>query len=266
MAYQVKADVHVGAISRVDLPQKHKELPLLFMEDGAVLKLRTKRKAELLPFLEAEKNNLVLKISINKKRQILGVETLGVKSEPAPEKMPFEEYIPTVLNSEEEAKSLFSSLRRGARSESQCYNRAHIWSYESKKKHDVNSMKVFMFYTRKYIREYNFHWWFHVSPFTYIYLGEEKQERVLDFKFTRMPLPMKNWTDIFMDNNAVCPSIEKYSQYENNQQKEYCYLFKTSMFDYQPIDLKRRESTGALKTNWVNWEIKNAYRNGFGIW
>lgn len=265
LSFHINAAEIIGKISQIDYPQNQSEMPLLFMDDGSVLKITSRQKSDLLPYINAERNSSVLRISINKKRQVLGVETLGYRPTVIQKINEVEEYLPTVLNSETEAYRIFSNLRR-ARSRSQCYNRAHIWTYESKKKFNLDSMKVFMFYTRRYIREYDFDWWFHVAPFTYVGPALESSERVLDFTFTRSPVPMKTWTDIFMRNDAYCPTIKKYSEYENNQEGAYCYLYKTHMYDYQPLDLEARERSGAMKTNWVNWEVNNAYRNGFGYW
>jgi hypothetical protein len=127
-------------------------------------------------------------------------------------------------------------------------------------------MKVFLFFTSKYIRRYDYEWWFHVAPYTLTQEDEEVRERVLDFKFTRSPLLMKNWTDLFMINKASCPVVGKYSEYRQQQDREDCYLMKESMYFLQPLDLSQLEETGRGKTNWNSFEIKRAYRNGFGIW
>lgn len=174
--------------------------------------------------------------------------------------------IPTVLSSLDEVREIFKNLRRGSTSWSQCFNRAHIWAYESKKAYDLNSMKVFLFFTTKYIRRYDYEWWFHVSPYA---LTEEEggvEERVLDFRFSRSPLQVKTWTDLFMINKASCPVVGKYSEYRQNQDQEDCYLMKASMYYLQPLDLSSLEETGRERNSWNSYEVRRAYRNGFGIW
>lgn len=266
LSFQLSAAIHTGSITQIDFPKHRQELPLLFLNTGYVLKIKPEHKNDVEVYHLAKKSGATLQFLVNKKREVLGVVNLGIRAvKEIPETKTNVSYKPTVLASEEEAQKIFSTLRPRARKESQCYNRAHIWSFESKKTYKLNSAKVFMFYTRKYIREYNFHWWFHVAPFTYIGNRTDIQERVLDYKYTASPLPMKNWTDIFMQNHAVCPSISKYSQYSRNQEKAYCYLYRASMYYYQPLDLDALERTGKKKTNWIQWEIKNGYRNGFGI-
>lgn len=259
--------IHSGHISKIDISENNNEDPLIFFSDGYVFKLSSFDRKYLPDYIEAQRDNLILKVTVKHNREILAVETLGQKKLlPSSSKKIFFTFEPSVLNSEQEVLKIFNSLRKGARRNSQCYNRAHIWSYESKRNFDLNGMKVFIFYTKKYIREYNFKWWFHVSPFTYVNVNEEKQERVLDLYFSPTPLPMKKWTDLFMYNKVTCPDIQRYSDYENNQEKAYCYLYKTHMFDYQPLDLATFERQGSSKDDWVSWEIKNAYRNGFRVW
>lgn len=267
ISFQLSAAIHTGKISKIDLPQNQHELPLIFLDSGKVLKIKPENKDDLAAFYTAMRNSEKLKLMTNKKRQIVAVENLGTEEMLVSETVgKIADYEPTVMASEEDAKKLFSGLRRGARSWSQCYNRAHIWSYESKLNHSVNTMKVFIFYTRKYIREYDFDWWFHVSPFTYVAAAESREERVLDYRFSKSPLSMKKWTDLFMRNRVECTPISNYSEYENNQEKAYCYLQRASMFYYQPLDLEALENSGKTKTDWVKWEVKNAYRNGFGDW
>jgi hypothetical protein len=59
--------------------------------------------------------------------------------------------------------------------------------------------------------------------------------------------------------------ISKYSQYLNNQEKEYCFISKYLMYYYQPKDLEAYERYNAAKTFWFDWEIEEAYELGFGV-
>lgn len=258
------AATHTGSIVKIDYGEKN-ESPLLLLDDGYVLKITSKN--TLKDFERARAQGLILKFRLDKNRNVIATRTIGQvpKINYSQEENRID-YTPTVLNTLNEAQTIFKNLRKGARSRSQCYNRAHIWSYESKLSHKLDSMKVFMFYTRKYIREYNFEWWFHVAPYTYVNEGGQPTERVLDLRFAREPLHMKSWTDIFMKNDVVCPEVTKYSQYENHQEAEYCYLFKASMYFVQPLDLDNMERNGTVRNDWNSYEIKRAYRNGFGIW
>ena len=258
------AGTHRASISHIDYPVDGEKETLLYLSDATVVKLSDQKDIRF--YEEAKSEGHILKLKTDSKRHVLDAEKLPSTPSPQTMKEMPEEFKPTLLNSQAEVSQIFKSLRRNATSYSQCYNRAHIWSYESKNKFQLNSMKVFMFYTRKYIREYNFQWWFHVAPYTYVMLDGVKQERVLDPRFTKAPTEMKSWTDVFMKNKVTCTEITKYSDYSNHQEDAYCYLYKSSMYYVQPLDLENLENTGKTKETWLNYEITRAYRNGFGMW
>lgn len=251
-----------GTIHKIDYGKPD----LLLMNDGSVLKVSPKDKDMLKFYEEAIAEGDVLLFEVDKNRVIQSTEAVDSIEEVNTNARKFEKYLPTVLTSSSEVRKIFNSFRRDWSSSGQCYNRAHVWSYEAKNQFKHDSMKVFTFYTRKYIRKYNFEWWFHVAPFTYLKEGDMITEKVLDPRFAREPLSVKPWTDIFMRNKAICPVISKYSDYENHQEKEWCYLYKASMYYVQPLDLDNLERTGTTKTKFLNWEVKRAYRNGFGWW
>lgn len=261
------ASVYQGEIARIDYPRTNEKDTLIFLNDGKVLKVDESKSNSIFDLEIAKRKRSIIQFTINPDRTITHFNEVDSSQKPAHEIHSLgTSYEPTILASAEEAKTVFKGLRRGASAWSQCYNRAHIWSYESKNKFNLDSMKVFTFYTRKYIREYNFDWWFHVAPFTYVKAGEEIEERVLDPMFAKGPLKTKDWTDIFMRNKVTCPVISKYSEYENNEEASYCYLYKASMFYLQPLDLDRLERSGVTKSEWLNYEVRRAYRNGFNIW
>lgn len=239
---------------------------LIFLRSGEVLKLKSNDQFTISAIRDAIQQKSWVKFSVDEERFI---ESLQSISSPAPEGLSENQeellsFEPTVLENFDEANRIFKSFNPDYRWRSQCYNRAHIWSYESFKKFGFNSMKVFLFFTRKYIREYNYKWWFHVSPFTYVMEEGVAVEKVLDYEFIRKPYNMKDWTDIFMKNDANCPVVQKYSDYSQHEQEAYCYLFKTSMYYYQPKDLEQLETLGQIKTDWIDGEIDQAYRQGFG--
>lgn len=238
---------------------------LVLLMSGDVVKIPRGDQA-LTNLLEKAKDDKAwIEFNLDEDREILSVQSAAerIKDDShlnSPEVLVYE---PSVLNTYQEAQKIFKGLNPYYRNGSECYNRAHVWSYESLTKHGLNSMKVFMFYTRKYIREYNFKWWFHVAPFTYVMENGSPSEKVLDYFFANNPLDTKKWTDIFMYNKAECPVITKYTDYSQHEYENWCYLFKTSMYYYQPLDLEALENQGREKNNWVNWEVNNAYRQGF---
>jgi hypothetical protein len=258
------ARTHEGTISSIDYGSTADEEHHLYLSDGYVIKVPNQNRKDVKFFEDLKERKKVVRFKTDEERKIESYKVLGTaKFEPMQSLK--DEYQPTIFNSIDDAKRIFKNMKTGASSSSQCYNRAHVWSYEGKQNTNLNMMKVFMFYTRKYIREYNFDWWFHVSPFTYVQENGEQVEKVLDRYFTKGPLNMKTWTDIFMKNDVLCPSITKYTDYENHQESEYCYLYKASMYYVQPLDLENLEETGATKTKFLNWEVDRAYRN-FNSW
>ena len=253
-----------GYINHIDYGRSDVEAINLYISDGSVL-IVPGNTNKMNFYEDAHHERSTLRFTVDNERLIRSANLIKSFPEKVSKKS-FKFFDPTILSSLEEAKNIFRNLRSGSSPRSQCYNRAQVWAYESKKKYGLNSMKVFMFYTRKYIRQYNFGWWFHVAPFTYVSENGHKTEKVLDYRFTREPTPMKPWTDIFMKNKVTCPEINRYSEYESNQEKEYCYLYKTSMYYVQPLDLDNLERNAREKTEFLNYEIKRAYRNGFDIW
>lgn len=172
---------------------------------------------------------------------------------------------PSILSTEQ-VQDLFSSFRTGARRFSQCFNRAHIWAYESQKKFNHNTIKVFLFFTKKFIREHDFKWWFHVAPATYLNENSKLSLMMLDPYFSTGPNLLNEWIHRFVPKKINCREVENFSQYENEQEREDCFTIKSLMYYLQPMDLKRREMSDQTKNDWIDSELMRAYRNGFGIY
>ena len=159
-----------------------------------------------------------------------------------------------------QSQKIFRNMRRGWQNNSQCYNRAHIWSYEEFKRSGVESMKLFLFFTSRYIRNYRYKWWFHVTPMVTLTDGTW---RTLDKRYSRSPLKVKTWTDDFIYSRRSCPVVHRYSDYRNYQNAEDCYLIPVSQYYWQPRDIDRFERTGYEKTNFISSEINHAYWEAF---
>jgi hypothetical protein len=167
----------------------------------------------------------------------------------------------TDMNDEIKLGNYFNSMRRKFKRRSQCYNRAHVWAWEM----SFNKMngkrvqmgKTWIFFTRKYIREYKYKWWFHIAP----YLTLNKEIRVLDKKFTDNPEPLQNWIDEFIYSKEECKIISKYSDYRNHQTERDCFIINSSLHYWQPRDLEKAESEGVMQDRWTNSRLKAAYKN-----
>jgi hypothetical protein len=264
MALGYASDKVTGRIVYIDRGEEIDRASLIFLDDGKILK-STIEQANKLALLDLD---TIVHFNIDSNRFITSVLISNdvVKKESNKNLLPpLVNFEPTVLQNMDEATNVFKNFRRKETPWSQCYNRAHVWAYETKNRFNINTMKVFMFYTTKYIREYNFPWWFHVAPLTLVSEDGGISEKVLDPYFAKNPLTLKDWTKLFIQNRPTCPVISQYSDFQKNERDEYCYLYKSSMYYVQPIDLENFEKYGKTKTQWKNFEIKRAYRNSYGF-
>lgn len=175
-----------------------------------------------------------------------------------------QEYRPTVYSSYQEATNALQRFRRDNLRDAQCYDKAHIWSYEENYYRQSRLMKVFLFFSDSYIERYNNPWWFHVAPMGLVNMGGNIAERIMDGGFASFPLKLKLWTDIFMKNKASCKVMEKYSDYSHHPGEDDCYVYKASMYFWQPKDIEALERGASAKTQFINWEIRHAYKYGYG--
>jgi hypothetical protein len=257
------AEIYKASITRIDYSKKKSEKNLIYLNTGEVIIIPRNQIYKLPLIQKHHKTGALLKIRTSKKRLLLSFETILKRKITPGSSSEKEAYFPTIIDSQEKAEEIFKNLRDNPHSRSQCYNRAHVWVYESKQFYDINSMKAFLFFTRKYIRQYNFGWWFHVAPLALVKMGDEIEEKILDNSFTTGPTSVKSWTDLFMRNKANCPVISRYSEYELNQESNYCYIQKQSMYYVQPLDLDNLEQSGLIKNRFNKYEVNRAYRNAF---
>lgn len=238
--------------------------PELFLfENGRVGRLSEEKKSALrLTLKEAKENDSLLQIDLDERGEVRDLKILEQseknlnEDDPLPVIGPFR---PTVLRNYGEAQSIFQHLNRRHQRDSQCYNRAHIWAFEEWRRIGLQSLKLFMFFTKSYIWEYNYEWWFHVTPLTYV----GSTPVTLDRTFNRAPLTIKDWTLGFIKSRRDCPIITRYSHYEQNQMTEHCYLIPATMYFWQPRDLEAYEQTGKYKENFIPSEVNHAYWEAF---
>jgi hypothetical protein len=171
-------------------------------------------------------------------------------------------YIPTTIDSMATAKKYFKEARYNPK-DSQCFNRAMVWTYEWWRNHSLKSNKLLIFFTRSYIRRYNFEWWFHISPYVHVMDNGKVVERVMDVKYSSGPRSFKEWTDIFVNKDPECPIISNFSEYADNPYTGICYLQRTHMYTYQPADLQMYEAWNFQKDNFIMDEVRGAYLEAF---
>lgn len=168
------------------------------------------------------------------------------------------QFAPTELKSEEEAATIFKDmLNDGDKSRSQCFKRAHIWSFDMWSKLGIFSQKIFMFYTKRFAILEDFEWWFHVAPM----VVANGKELVMDGTFMDKPMEVKPWADFFMKTDKItCPVVDTYQEYEKHEWTRLCVLMKVPMYYFSPLDLENRDKEGKVKNHWVLPELQDARR------
>lgn len=215
--------------------------------------MRSMQDKEQLVKVSTDSSNLITAVKISDTNHESENDTAwATKSEP---------YTPAVVKNTNAARKIFKKMRRDYTRAGECFNRAHIWSVEEFKRSGLNSMKIFMFFTERYIRKYKFHWWFHVTPM--VYVKNLKSPRTLDRRYTSGPRQTKTWSDGFVKSKRKCKIVDKFDDFWLNQKSQDCYHIHTSMYYVVPRDIEKRDLTGIEKTEFVEREIKKAYKNAF---
>ncbi len=171
----------------------------------------------------------------------------------------------TNFESEDTLNYYFNTMRRDTRGRSQCYNRAHVWSWELYRQfyqgQRIQTGKIWLFFTKKFIRSVRYKWWFHIAP----YMNLDSNPMVLDRKFTKAPMKIDGWADQIMGQDNTCQEVYKYSDYSENQFTADCYYIKSSVFYWQPWQIEQLEEDGTQRLEWVYSELRVAYKNAIGF-
>lgn len=105
------------------------------------------------------------------------------------------------------AEQLFRSENSDVRTKSICANRAHIWSYDMKRKQNIDAGKVFIFFTNVANSSENVEWAYHVAPYVIV----DGVEMVLDSGFPGTingPITIDRWTQIFGRTTQKCKVLD----------------------------------------------------------
>jgi hypothetical protein len=240
------------------------EETLIFLTTGQVVTLDLKDIHGLGQLERGLKEKTWFRFVIEKRKIVHFEEIESPNQRDQVEKFFSAPYRPTVLSNLDEARSYFYDARYLDK-ESQCYNRAHVWAYDWRVKRNLYSSKTWLFFTRQYIRKYKFEWWFHVAPSVHVTVDGQVRERVMDIKYAKGPLKLKQWTDIFMRDNADCPVVKNYFDQADHPETGSCFVMRSSMYYYQPIDLELRDLTGQEKDRWIESEVKQAFLEAFDV-
>lgn len=247
------------------------EVPVMASEEGRVLWVDARDTALLSALSEAANLGHSVRVDFEEASGTLrGVELLdavleNVDVETGDFGYAKENFIPSVLELSS-AQTIFDAMDGRTKRNSQCFNRAHGWAYDMKTRYNVDSLKIFIFFTSRYIREYRYKWWFHVAPMVLVAANNMSVEHVMDVSFTNGPTLMRDWTDYFMQNNAPCASVNTYTEYRRNQEAQYCYLIRANMFYRSPRDLELLDTQGRQELGWNLSEVAEARRQAFRNW
>lgn len=263
-SYSVEAKLVRGKIESFNLGEENSS-HLVLLEDGQVLFLDPV-KVGILKSLKKYRDSLI-NFQIDSKQNIVSfkIETKKLEEYQSESIKNFlEVYRPTVFENEKDVYSIFYEMRDDFKENSgQCYNMAHIWAYEEFIRNGTNSTKLFMFFTTKYIRKYRFPWWFHVAPTVYFKKENSSLQRVLDRRYTTYPNTVKEWTDTFVASKRRCKKVQRYGHYNKNSQTEDCYLIETSMYFWQPRDIRLRDTESKVKSVFIKRELIHAEKEAF---
>lgn len=173
--------------------------------------------------------------------------------------LPKSKFEPTVLKNMKEAHDIFQRMRTDYQEEAQCTNMAHVWAYEEFKKNGIKTQKMFLFFTKKYIMEYRFPWWFHVAPMVTV----KNEQIILDRRYTTLPLSPDKWAEHFVLSGRTCKEIQKFSTFWNRKHRvDDCFFITGSMYDWQPRDLRLKEQ-GTVRGSFRSSDLKRAYQEAF---
>ncbi len=256
------AELYESRIANVD---RDAGITLVYLEnDGRVLRIpQVGNETTIRELEDAYRLGDNVSVSVEEEGNQDLVQILGREAAPASVEasLPFQRsgsedfddgYQASDFGTVENLQSWFYRLEYDMKQKSQCYQRAHNWAWMMWHLGGLKTQKTFIFFTKRYIREYAYKWWFHVAPVGLV----QGQMLMMDRSFTNKAIPVQNWTQLYMKNGANCPVVENYSEYSQKQEAQYCYLMFAPMYYYQPLNLEQREG-GAVVKEFQTWELRN---------
>jgi hypothetical protein len=254
-----------SGIYDIDFAKGQQSENLVLLNTGQVARMPSGKTFLLNKLMRDQKRNLIYNFILDEERFIVDAQVIGEetkKTSPLMTNKSVQTYVPTTIASMNIAKKYFREARYNPK-DSQCFNRAIVWTYEWWRKHSLKSNKLLIFFTRTYIRRYNFEWWFHIAPYVHVIDEGKVVERMMDVKYTRGPIDFRRWTNIFTNRDPECPVITKFSDYADNPYIGDCYIQRTNMYTYQPADLQMYEAWNYVKDKFLMTEVKQAYLEAF---
>lgn len=162
---------------------------------------------------------------------------------------PMEGYQSSNVKDEELLDKVFKKLNRNKKrfGTTQCFNRAHYWSYQMQQDFGIDSQKVFIYFTKKYIREINGSWWFHVAP-AFNFSGELY---VFDPEFLKSAVPFEAWK-----NGAIDHAIKRLTPIKLSYEKEIASLSEELETLGTTWRQRKRRNYIVNRLKWLRGELK----------
>lgn len=250
----------------IDIAKKNQTVTLILLNTGQVIKTLSGKSNLIERLMDGKKKMHIYNFMIDDDRFIVDAKkidpTKDLTERDSRITIENSDYLPTTITSMEVAKKYFKEARYNPK-DSQCFNRAMVWTYEWWRKHSLKSNKILIYFSRTYIRQYNFEWWFHIAPYVHVMDQDKVVERVMDVKYSRGPIEFRRWTNIFVNKDPECPVIQKFSDYADNPYIGECFIQRTNMYTYQPADLQMNEAWNYVKDKFLMQEVKQAYLEAF---
>lgn len=254
----------------IDIGSKVGDEILVFLKSGDVVRLPQSDLNQIESLLQNKSSIQWFTFSLDKNRFVKRIESVSMPTLPLGEKrMALEEsdYIPTTVADMKTVTKYISEGRKPTKEQTQCFNRAMVWSYEWWRKHSLRTNKVFIFWPKEYVRKYTFKWWFHVSPYSHVMDSDGVvKERVMDVKWLSKPYSFQDWADYHSSYDVKCRVVQKYSDYADHPfDTDRCYFIRANMYTWQPADLEMNEAWGYTKNAFNMTEVRSAYLEAFDI-
>ena len=217
---------------------------------------------------------------MNAKFQVLGLLLLGsVGAASAAPTTPMTGYYPSDISQQQITRAWDTMRMEDLKGDSICSNRATVWNYEMKRRHNIDSKKTFIHFTAAYIHA-NYDdgkhksafrralevkmgkkvWYYHVAPS----VVSEGETYVMDKKFTEKPVVTAEWADTFIghlsnklnDREQRGELLERIHKNINKITKKLRKKGEISESDQQKLDLDRRVLRLISKTPKVDGKYK----------
>ncbi|MBF0363077.1 MAG: hypothetical protein HQK49_18800 [Oligoflexia bacterium] len=206
-----------------------------------------------------------IKLSAEEKIEALESTTNFLRSTIAPNNNKYNNYGYETAVSRARMEQLFRSQHedfRGSRifirrNPSQCFRRAHVWSFEMEMDYSVISGKFFLMYGELCQDQ----WWFHVTPYVVLSENGRNIPMAMDKEYLDYPKDVHSWSKEFVNiGNGRCRMLEynQYNTYLREKSNACCHIIKTTRFYFYPDDMEAASNSSNNNiTGWTN--LNNAY-------